>query len=101
MAFDITFMPRYGGALTVVTSAASGTTKFDGIHSQSMQLTNLGSVTVYVRVGKDTLGDASIADSPVLAGTQVSITKADDADAISYISPDGAGSLHFMAGEGF
>ena len=101
MANDITFGPHYGSGQTVAPGAASATSTFNGKGNKSVVLTNLDAVTVFVRIGNADLGDASAADYPVLAGTQVSISKADEHDNISYIAASGTGSLHFMAGDGF
>lgn len=92
-----TFSPGYGTGKTDVTGAStSGTIK---ANSSSAVFTNLGSVTVYVRITA-AASTATIDDYPVLAGTQVSLGKSAGDTHITHISPDGAGSLHYIAGAG-
>ena len=56
----------------------------------------------YVRISFSADGaTASIADYPILPNAQVWVSKAQDADTVSYIAPAGGGSLHIMPGEGF
>ncbi len=99
MSNSKTFTPGYGTGITVATSAASGANTVKA-NSSSVVLTNLGNVTVYVRVGAAAAA-ATIADYPVISGTQVSVNKPAQHTHISYISPDGAGSLQYIAGAGF
>ena len=94
-----TFAPGYGTGVTEVTGIASAANTVQE-NTASVVLTNLGTVTVYVRIGAAAAA-ATVADYPVLAGTQVSVSKARDDSHISHISPDGAGSLHYIAGAGF
>lgn len=102
MAVFETFNPAYGAGITVApTNVAANSTI--GFGSKSLCLTNLGTVVCYVRTFKRSDGvlAATTADYPVPFG-QVTITKFDDHDAISYIVVGGvAGSLHIMPGEGF
>ena len=94
-----TFTPGYGTGITEATSASSGANTVKA-NSTSVVLTNLGTVTVYVRIGAAAVA-ATVADYPVLSGTQVSVNKPAEHTHISHISPDGAGSLHYIAGAGF
>jgi hypothetical protein len=55
---------------------------------------------VYVRVGTGST-TATTADYPVLAATQVTVSKAQDQNTVAYITASGTGSIHIMAGEGY
>ena len=99
MAIQASFDPAYGTGITVAPTSSSASSTL-GRGSKSLVLTNLGSVTVYVRVG-ETAATATTADYPVLPGTQVSISKNQDSAVIAYITAASTGSLHIMAGEGY
>ena len=99
MAIQASFGPAYGTGITVAPTNSSASSTL-GRGSKSLVLTNLGSVTVYVRVG-ETAATATTADYPVLSGTQVSISKNQDSAVIAYITAASTGSLHIMAGEGY
>lgn len=99
MADLATFAPAYGQGITVAPGAATGSTLI-GLNSRSLCLTNLGTFTCYVRVTQGA-SSATIADYPVIAGGQVSISKSQQGDTVSYISPGGATSLHIIPGDGF
>lgn len=99
MSVIATFAPSYTRGVTVTPGAASASTAI-GRGSKSLCLTNLGITTVFVRVSTGASA-ATAADYPVPAGTQVSISKPQDDDTVSFISPAGAGSLHIIPGEGF
>ena len=94
-----TFNPAYRQGITIAcsTTSAPGTV---GKGSQSLCLTNLGTVPVYVRVSTGTVA-ATITDYPVLGGAQVSITKDGDMDTVSAITASGTANLHVIPGEGF
>ncbi len=89
-----TFMPGYGSGVVVATSASSAAATVN-VNSIGMLLTNLGSFTVFVRLG-EAAGAATTADVPVPVGTQVAVSKSNAHRHLSHISPDGAGSLHYM-----
>jgi hypothetical protein len=102
MAAMQTFSPAYAAGTTVAPTNVSASTII-GLNSKSLCLTNLGTVIVYVRTFNRQNGvvAATTADYPV-PFSQVTITKPDDHDAISYIVAGGvAGSLHIIPGEGF
>lgn len=99
MAEVQTFSPAFGTGVTAVTGAASAA-QVVATGQQSLCLTNLGTVTVYIRTGDATVV-ASIADYPVLAGQQVTITRFQDFTHVAHISPGGPGSLHIIGGQGF
>ena len=94
-----TFSPGYGTGVTEVTSASSGSS-FIKANSSSVTFTNLGAVTVYVRTTSEA-STATASDYPVLPSTQVSLSKKAGDSHVAHISPDGAGSLHYIAGAGF
>jgi len=100
MAAFETFNPAYTQGITVAPGAVAASSTI-GLNSKSLCLTNLGTVIVYVRTYKSSDGvvAATTKDYPVPFG-QVTITKAEDHDAISYIGAVG-GSLHIIPGEGF
>jgi hypothetical protein len=99
MALIETFQPAYTQGITVSPGTVSAASTI-GAGSKSLVITNLGLVTVYVRAGEAGV-QASTADYPLLANTQVSIAKAQNFDTVAYIAPAGAGSLHIIPGEGF
>lgn len=92
------FQPNYGSGVTVAPTASSASSSL-GNGSENVTLTNLGSVTVYVRIGVGTQ-TATTADYPVLAGTQVSLSKARGDTTVAYVTASGTGSLHIIAGRG-
>lgn len=94
-----TFNPAYtqGTTISVTTTSAA---VLRGRGSQSLCLTNLGTTVCYVRVSSGTVA-ATAADYPVLGGSQVTITKAEDMDTVSAVTASGTTSLHVMPGEGF
>jgi hypothetical protein len=96
---QIPFQPAYNGGVSVTPTSSSALTDFGPNTSESVVLTNLGTTTVYVRVGSSAI-TASTKDYPVLAGSQVSLGKTLDDNVVAYISPDGAGSLHIILGRG-
>lgn len=97
MAINETFNPKWGTNEPVVTGASASIEKGKG--SKSILATNTGTVTVYFRCG-DSAVTASAADYPVLAGSQITITKfQDDTHLATYSAL--AGAVEVMAGEGF
>ena len=93
------FMPAYTRGVTVAPGTTSAATTV-GEGAKSLCLTNLGSVTCYVRAGLAGIS-ATIADYPVLPNTQVTIEKFQDFTTVAYITASGTGSLHIIPGEGF
>jgi len=100
MAALQTFNPAYTQGITVAPGAVAANSVI-GATSKSLCLTNLGTVIVYVRTYKASNGvkAATTADYPVPFG-QVTITKEQDHDSLTYIGAVG-GSLHVIPGEGF
>lgn len=99
MADSATFAPAFGQGQTVAPGVASASVVC-GLNSRNLCLTNLGTFVCYVRasLGAST---ATIADYPVSPGSQVSITKSQGSDIVSFISPGGTTSLHIIPGDGF
>ena len=96
----LAFQPAYNSGVTVTPNVTSASVTL-GFTSESLVFTNLGTTTVYVRVGTASSGaPATTSGYPVLVGSQVSIGKDQDEDTVSFISPGGAGSLHIMQGIG-
>lgn len=92
------FQPAYGTGQTVAPAAASATITL-GRGTKQVMLSNLGAAICYVRIGAAAT-PATVADCPVLAGSQVTITRADDDTQFSHISATGT-TLHVICGEGF
>jgi hypothetical protein len=99
MAVLETFNPAYTQGTTISVSTTSAAA-VRGLGAKSLCLSNLGTVTVYVRVSQGTIA-ATTADYPVLAGTQVTITKDEAHDTVSAITASSTSSLHVIPGEGF
>lgn len=98
---QIPFQPAYGSGVTVTPTTSSASTNFGPNTSESVVLTNLGSTTVYVRVGSSgNTVQATTKDYPVVSGSQVSLGKTLDDNVVAYISPGGTGSLHIILGRG-
>jgi hypothetical protein len=95
----VPFAPKYGSGQTLATSGSSASVSL-GAGNKCFCLSNLGSYTIYVRVG-DSSATATIADYPVLSNSQITISKEQDYNKLAAISPDGASSLHILQGEGF
>lgn len=93
------FNPRYGSGVIVAPGIASAASTLPA-GEKSVCLTNLDTVTCYVRVGPAGVV-ATTADYPVPPSGQVVITKFQDHNAIAYITAAGTASLHIMTGEGF
>lgn len=95
------FNPAYTRGITVAPGAVAASSTI-GRGSKTLCLTNLGTVVCYVRtyLAADGTVAATAADYPVPVGGQVTITKFQDHDAISYIGAAG-GSLHIIPGGGW
>jgi len=100
MALNAPFEPRYGaGALQGTTAVASLVAV--GYGNRSLVATNPSALTQYLRVGfSDVVAVANI-DFPVPPYSQVVIGKNADMTHASVVSPDGAGFLHLIPGEGY
>ena len=94
-----TFAPSYTKGVTVAPGIASASSTI-GKGSKSLCLTNLSATVCYVRVSTGA-ATATAADYPVPANAQVSISKPQDDDTVSYVTSAGTASLHIIPGEGF
>ena len=99
MTIKAPIQPGYGTGQTLTPGAGAATATLTP-GSKQLVLTNLGANPAYVRVGGADIGSATVADYPVPAGAQVVISKADQDNKLSHISPLGS-TLHVMNGEGF
>jgi hypothetical protein len=95
----LAFTPSYQTGTTVPTGTSSASTTFNPNTSESVVLTNFGTVVVFVRVSNGAVS-ATNKDYPVMPGSQVTITKNLDDAVVAYVSPDGTGSLHIILGRG-
>tara|TARA_R110002126_G_scaffold245036_3_gene388286 strand:+ start:1755 stop:2048 length:294 start_codon:yes stop_codon:yes gene_type:complete len=95
----VPFNPKFGAGVTVTPNVASATAT-KGLDSKTICFSNLGTTTVFVKLGYAGI-TATAADYPVLAASQVTLGKDEQFDTVAYISPAGAGSLHIIQGEGF
>ena len=100
MASMQAFSPIWGSGVTASVTATTGN-QAKGYNSKTLCLTNLGDKVAYVRTGVGSGITATIADFPVLAGQQVTITKPNDDDYVAYVcAATESTSLHIMPGEG-
>jgi hypothetical protein len=99
MSVNATFNPAYGAGVTVAPGVASASTAV-GEGKKTLCITNLNNIVTYVRVGGSGVA-ATVADYPVPALGQVSISKDQDQTHVAYITAAGVGSLHIIPGEGF
>lgn len=96
----LAFQPAYSTGVTVTPNTTSASVTL-GFTSESLVFTNLGATTVYVRVGTASSGaPATTSGYPVVVGAQITLGKDQDDDTVSFISPDGPGSLHIIQGIG-
>lgn len=93
------FHPAYTQGQTIAVTGTSSSISID-VAARQVMLTNKGTKICYVRVC-NTPADATIADFPVLAGTQSVISKGEGFYIVSAIAPDGDTSLHVMPGAGW
>lgn len=94
------FNPAWGKGLTVAPGVASARSSIDPLgRSDSVCVTNLSSVTCYIRTGNSS-AVATTADYPVPANSQVTIRKFQEDTHIAYITAAGNSSLHVIIGDG-
>lgn len=92
------FNPSFTQGQTVTAAAAAASVAVNATAKQ-LVITNTGANIAYVRAGTGTIS-ATAADMPVLAGTQIAITKGEGMETFSYISAGGT-TLHVIPGEGW
>lgn len=86
------------GANQVLTPAASSASVALAKGTKSVRLVNVGAAICHVRIGTGAQ-TATTADTPIRAGSEVVLTKADDDDTMAHISATGT-TLHVQTGEG-
>ena len=91
------FNPVRGGNVVVSPAAGSAATQI-GAGSKCIRFSNSGSNICYVRIGYGTQ-TATTADTPVLAGSSVILSKPQDDNYVAYISASGT-TLNIQPGEG-
>ena len=96
----LAFQPNYNNGVIVSPTATSDNILF-GFTSETVVFTNLGDSIVYIAIGNsNNTVTASLADYPLVVGSQVSIGKDQDDDVVAFFAPSGSGSLHFINGIG-
>ncbi len=86
------------GANKIVTSAASSASVSIDAAAKSVRLSNSGASICYVRIGTGAQ-TASTADTPVRAGSDLVVAKAEGENTLAYISAVGT-TLNIQTGEG-
>jgi len=94
-----TFNPHYATGQLVAPAAAAASVAIPA-NDKTVMLTNLGANVCYVRISNSSTIAATTADCPILAGSQVTISKGEEGSFLSHISAAGT-SLHIITGEGF
>lgn len=95
------FSPHYSSGQIVTASSAGAASVTINANSINVMVTNTGSQVAYVKVGT-TSATATAADFPILAGSQVVLTKGVGQDKLSYLGvAAGTTTLHIMTGEGW
>lgn len=92
------FNPAYTQGQTVTAAAVAASVTINPASKQFV-VTNTGANIAYIRAGAGSFS-ATAADMPVLAGTQIGLTKGDGDGTLSYISAGGT-TLHIIPGEGW
>lgn len=99
------FDPSYGNTVTlsVTTSAVSGlmATTPDG-RNTAVTFTNAGPSLAWVRITPDSVSTSAVVgtDMPILANSQVTLTKAPDWNRVSAIAASGTATLYATPGQG-
>lgn len=86
------------GANKVLTPAAGSASTAISVGTKSVRLVNVGANICHVRIGQGAQ-TATTADTPIRAGSEIVLTKADDDDTLAHISAAGT-TLHAQTGEG-
>ena len=92
------FNPSYTQGQTVTAAAAAASITINAVAKQVV-ITNRGANEAYIRIGTGAIS-ATVADMIILPGNQISLTKGDGQETVSYISVLGT-SLHIIPGEGW
>lgn len=100
MSVQQPFFPAYGTGKVITTSATATQNLTVPADSKQLCLTATGNAC-YVRLTtSDDTSAATTADFLVPVSTPRTISKGPEQTRISVISPGGAGTLHFIGGEG-
>ena len=99
MAGDVLFEPSYGSGVTVSTSSTSTLVTLPDNQKNSLCVTNIGSVVVYMNVSDNTTRVATVQDLAVLPNTQIRIRKGVRQIYLQAMSAT-AGSIHVIDGGG-
>lgn len=91
------FNPQRGANQVVTPGAVSANTTINPV-SKSVRLVNSGANICHVRIGTGAQ-TATTADTPLLSGEELILSKADGENNIGYISATGT-TLHIQTGEG-
>ena len=97
MAVHAPFNPRAGNNKVLTPAASSASVSIDK-DAKALRLVNSGANICHVRIGAGTQ-TATVADTPVLSGESLIVTKSLHADTLAHISASGT-TLHVQAGEG-
>jgi len=91
------FNPQRGSNQVTTPAAGSAEISLDA-QSKSVRLVNVGANICHVRIGAGTQ-TATTADTPIRAGSEVVLSKADGENKLAHISAAGT-TLHVQTGEG-
>ncbi len=91
------FNPRRGVNTVATPAAASASVAIDAA-AKSVRLVNSGANICHVRIGTGTQ-TATTADTPLRAGSDLIVSKAEGDDVLAHISAAGT-TLHIQTGEG-
>lgn len=97
MTVRAAFNPKRGANSVVTPAAASASSAIDAV-AKAVRLVNSGANICHVRIGTGAQ-TATTADTPIRAGSDLVLSKADGEDTIAYISAAGT-TLHIQVGEG-
>jgi hypothetical protein len=97
MAINTAFNAKRGSNLEVAPAVGSASSPIDQTN-KSVRCVNWGAALCYVRIGTGPQ-TASSADTPIRAGSEVVLAKAEGEDTIAYLSATGT-TLSIQTGEG-
>lgn len=98
MTIRAPFQPKRGANHVATVTNSSVSTAIDAA-AKSVRLVNTGADIAYVRIGVAPQTALSGLDMPVVAGTELVVSKGMGEDVIAYISPTTT-TLHIQTGEG-
>lgn len=99
MTVHAAFNPKRGANNVVATSTTSASVSTLA-GSKSVRVCNPDSaIIIYVRIGTGAQ-TATSADTPVLPGETLILSKGQDEDTLAYLAASGTPAFHFQPGEG-